>query len=217
MKRNPIRTRFVAAAAVLALVCGLATVLTAAIPKKDVWYTQHYFIMQDFERKAYKDLSEEGRKGFQDLFWSVRTSEQKAKFQSRMDFVNLNFKQENRAQPWNTDRGRIYLLNGAPASVDYDQNVSFNTQFVPPGMTSDQQSRSAEDVGGNRAEIWVYSYDKYFIKYTFAFIQPSQWRITQTTGNRYLGELETYNRTATFGVKDEAAYKQALDGLAKKK
>lgn len=216
MKRNPIRTRFVAAAAVLALVCGLATVLTAAIPKKDVWYTQHYFIMQDFERKAYKDLSEEGRKGFQDLFWSVRTSEQKAKFQSRMDFVNLNFKQENRAQPWNTDRGRVYLLNGSPASVDFDQNNNWAMTAMPGSMAS-ASDRTNEDVGANRAEIWVYSYDKYFIKYTFAFVQPNQWRITQTTGNRYLGELETYNRTVTFGVQDAAAYKQALDGLAKKK
>lgn len=216
MKRTEIRSRLVAAAAVLMLVGGLTTVLTAAIPKKDVWYTQHYFIMQDFERKAYKDLSEEGRKAFQDLFWSARTPEAKAKFQARMDYINLNFKQENRSQPWNTDRGRVYILNGAPASVDFDQNTSWAMTALP-GQSAASGDRTNEDVGANRAEIWVYSYDKYFIKYTFAFVQPNQWRITQTTGNRYLGELETYNRTTTFGVQDEAAYKQALDELAKKK
>ncbi|MGZ5425348.1 MAG: hypothetical protein ACXWH4_12390, partial [Candidatus Aminicenantales bacterium] len=59
--------------------------------------------------------------------------------------------------------------------------------------------------------------DQYFIKYTFAFVQPSQWRITQTTGNRYLGELETFNKKVTFGLVDEAAYKQSLEGLAKNK
>jgi hypothetical protein len=86
-----------------------------------------------------------------------------------------------------------------------------------PGQTADTTSRSNEDVGANRAEIWIYPYDKYFIKYTFAFVQPSQWRITQTTGNRYLGELEDYNKKVTFGIVDAAKYKQQLDALAKKK
>jgi GWxTD domain-containing protein len=190
--------------------------VSAAIPKKDIWYTQHYTIMQNFERKLYRDLSAEGRQGFQELFWAHRTAEARGKFQVRMDYVMKNFKPENRNQPWNTDRGRVYLLNGAPASVDYDQNVSFNAQFLMPGQTSDQPGRSSEDLGANRAEIWVYPYDQYFIKYTFAFIQPNQWRITQATGNRYLGELENFNKTATFGIVDEAAYKQALDRLAKK-
>ena len=54
-------------AIVLSLLSGAAGA-SAGIPKKDVWYTQHYMILQDFERKLYRDLSEEGRKGFQDLF-----------------------------------------------------------------------------------------------------------------------------------------------------
>ncbi len=189
---------------------------SAAIPKRDAWYTQHYVIMQDFERKVYRDLSEEGRKAFQEIFWAHRTAQARGKYLARMDHVMKNFKPENRSQPWNTDRGRVYLLNGAPASVDYDQNVSFNSALLP-GQTSDGASRSSEDVGANRAEIWIYPYDRYFIKYTFAFVQPSQWKITQTTGNRYLGELESFNKTVTFGVVDEAAYKQALDGLDRKK
>lgn len=198
--------------AILGMVLGLTAVHSAAIPRKDTWYTQHYVIMQDFERKAYKDLSVEGRKGFQELFWTVRTPEARAKFQARLDYVMLNFKQENRNQPWNTDRGRTFLLNGSPASVDYDQN---NNWAMGSGATP--SDRTNEDVGANRAEIWIYPYDKYFIRYTFAFVQPTQWRITQTTGSRYLGELETYNKNVTFGIADEAAYKQALDGLAKKK
>jgi GWxTD domain-containing protein len=202
--------------AILGTVLGFTAVHSAAIPRKDTWYTQHYVIMQDFERTAYKNLSEEGRKGFRELFWTVRTPEARAKFQARLDYVMLNFKQENRNQPWNTDRGRTYLLNGSPASVDYDQNNNW-AMTAMPGSMSTASDRTNEDVGANRAEIWIYSYDKYFIKYTFAFVQPTQWRITQTTGNRYLGELETYNKTVTFGIGDEAAYRQALDGLAKKK
>jgi GWxTD domain-containing protein len=202
--------------AILVLALGVAAAAASGIPKKDVWYTQHYFIMQDFERKLYKDLSEEGRKGFRELFWTVRTPEARAKFETRMDYINKNFKQENRRQPWNTDRGRVYLLNGSPASVDYDQNVDW-AMTVMPGSMSTATDRTNEDLAANRAEIWVYPFDQYFIKYTFAFVQPNQWRITQTTGNHYLGELENYNKTVTFGIADEAAYKQALDGLAKKK
>ncbi|MGZ5498864.1 MAG: GWxTD domain-containing protein [Candidatus Aminicenantales bacterium] len=188
---------------------------SAAIPKKDAWYTQHYIIMQDFERKLYRDLSIEGRKNFQDLFWAARTPEARAKFQARLDYVIKNFWKENSKQPWNTDRGRTYLLNGSPASIDYDQNVSFGTML--PGQVADNANRSGEDVGANRGEIWIYPFDQYFIEYTFAFVQPSQWRITQTTGNRYLGELETFNKKVTFGLVDEAAYKQSLEGLAKNK
>jgi GWxTD domain-containing protein len=202
--------------AILTSALAVAAPLPAAIPKKDAWYTQHYIIMQDFERKLYRDLTVEGRKAFQERFWAARTSEAKAKFQSRLDYVLLNFKTENRKQPWNTDRGRTYLLNGSPASVDYDQNTSWAMTIMPSQM-SEATSRSNEDLGANRAEIWVYPYDTFFVKYTFAFVQPNQWRRTQTTGNRYLGELEDFNKTVTFGIVDEAAYKQALDDLAKKK
>jgi GWxTD domain-containing protein len=202
--------------AILFSVVAVAARVSAALPTKDAWYTQHYMIMQDFERKLYRNLSEEGRKGFQQLFWAARTSDARASFQARLDYVLKNFKHENRKQPWNTDRGRTYLLNGPPASIDYDQNVSLGGVMLP-GQVPSNANPSGEDVGGNRGEIWIYPYDKYFIRYTFAFVQPSQWRITQTTGSRYLGELENYNKTVTFGIVDEAAYKQALDGLAKKK
>ncbi len=201
--------------AIVFSILTFAAPASAAIPKKDAWYTQHYIIMQDFERKLYRDLSIEGRKNFQNLFWAARTPEARAKFQARLDYVIKNFWKENSKQPWNTDRGRTYLLNGAPASIDYDQNVNFATPM--PGQLADNANRSGEDVGANRGEIWIYPYNQYFIEYTFAFVQPSQWRITQTTGNRYLGELETFNKKVTFGLVDEAAYKQSLEGLAKNK
>lgn len=202
--------------AILFSVVAVAARVSAAIPKKDAWYTQHYIIMQDFERKLYRGLSAEGRLGFQELFWAARTSDARASFKARMDFVIQNFWKENSKQPWNTDRGRTYLLNGPPASIDYDQNVSLGGVMLP-GQVANNANPSGEDVGANRGEIWIYPYDKYFINYTFAFVQPSQWRITQTTGSRYLGEFETYNKTVTFGIVDLAAYKRALDGLAKKK
>jgi GWxTD domain-containing protein len=216
MSKNRSAERLRAPAAVLFLVLAAAAAFPAAIPKKDIWYTQHYIIMQDFERKLYRDLSEEGRKGFQQLFWAARTSEAQAKFLARMEFVSKNYMTENKKQPWNTDRGRVFILNGPPASIDYDQNISFSSTMLP-GQVADQTSRSSEDVGGNRAEIWMYPHDTFFIKYTFYFVQPNQWRITQTTGSHYLGDLENFNKTVTFGLVDEAKYQQDLALLEKKK
>jgi len=188
---------------------------SAAIPRKDAWYTQHYIIMQDFERKAYRGLSEEGRKAFQELFWTARSQEARQTYQARLEYVKKNFWKENSKQPWNTDRSRVYLLNGSPASIDYDQNVNFSTPL--PGQSADTTSRSLEDIGANRAEIWIYPYDQYFIKYTFIFVQPTSWKITQTTGGRYLGAFEEYNKTVRFGIVDIEKYKQDLAGLQKKK
>ena len=202
-------------AIVLSLLSGAAGA-SAGIPKKDVWYTQHYMIMQDFERKLYRDLSEEGRKGFQDLFWAARTALARAKFKTRMEFVSINYKTENRNQPWNTDRGRTYLLNGPPASIDYDQRVDLASIGALSGPPRDVAS-SNEDVAANRAEVWTYPHEAFFIRYTFYFVQPNQWRITQTTGSRYLGDLEKINKTVTFGIVDEAKYKADLALLDKKK
>jgi len=197
-------------------VLAVATRGLGAIPKKDAWYTQHYAIMQDFERKAYRKLSEAGRKGFQELFWAARTSEARAKFEARLEYVKKNFWKENNQQPWNTDRSRVYLLNGSPASIDVDQNVSWATIGTPREMRQ-ETDRTNEDVAANRAELWTYPYDKYLVRYIFAFVPPYQWRITAGTGSRYLGEFEEFNKTVTFGIVDIEKYKQDLAGLDKKK
>jgi GWxTD domain-containing protein len=210
------RRVFLALGAILISVVAFAVRSPGAIPKKDAWYTQHYIIMQDFERKAYRTLSADGRKAFQEVFWAARTSEARAKFGARLEYVKKNFWKENTRQPWNTDRSRVYLLNGSPASIDVDQNVDFASVMLP-SQTVQATSRSNEDVGANRAEVWIYPYDKYFIKYTFVFVQPYQWKITQLTGNRYLGEFESYNKNVTFGIVDLERYRQDLAALEKKK
>jgi GWxTD domain-containing protein len=206
---------FVALGAVLISVLALAANGFSAIPKKDAWYTQHYIIMQDFERKAYRALSAEGRKAFQELFWAARTQEARGKYLVRLEYVKKTFWKENSQQPWNTDRSRVYLLNGSPASIEYDQNVSWTGPM--PGQTAAATNRNNEDVAADRAELWIYPYDKYFIRYTFVFVTPNSWRITQTTGSRYLGELEEFNKTVTFGIVDIERYKQDLAGLDKTK
>lgn len=203
---------------VLALL-AMAAPGAAAIPKKDSWYTQHYIIMQEFERKAYRSITVEARKLFQELFWAARTTEAKAKFDARLDYVKKNFWKENSQQPWNTDRARTYLLNGSPAAIDIDQNASWALSALPSGMSGavTGTDRSNEDVGANRAEVWTYSYDRYFVKYGFIFVQPNSWKpaTPPAAGTQYREMLEDFNRDQTFGVVDLEKYKQALVELQK--
>lgn len=208
---------FIAAGVALASVLVLAPRGFGAIPKKDVWYTQHYIIMQDFERKAYRDLTEEGRQAFQELFWASRTSDARAAFAARLEYVKKTFWQENKKQPWNSDRARIYLLNGNPVSIDVDQNNDWGAVGMPNDFRA-PTDRTNEDVAANRAEIWTYNYERYFIQYVFVFRQANQWKIMQVqgSGSRFLGDLENFNRTVTFGVADPDQYRKALDSLARK-
>ncbi|MCJ7487893.1 MAG: GWxTD domain-containing protein [Candidatus Aminicenantes bacterium] len=192
----------------------------SAIPKKDVWYTQHYIIMQDFERKVYRKLSVNGRTAFQELFWAARTSDARAIFQARLEYVKKIFWKENNQQPWNTDRSRLYLLNGSPAAIDYDQNANWASTAALTGMGGAVATdRSNEDVAANRAEIWTYSYSRFFIKYGFVFVAPNSWRSSTppAAGTQYRGQFEDFSRNVTFGIVELEKYKQDLAGLNKKK
>jgi GWxTD domain-containing protein len=185
-------------------------------PSKDAWYAQHYFIMQDFERTAYKSLSPAAKLEFQALFWEVRAPVSKQEFEKRIDYITSNFKKENFKQPWNTDRARVFLLNGNPAQIDYKQNNDWAMRVVAgggnPTITDD---RSGEDVGANLAEVWTFPYDKFLINYIFSFSKPNSWVLNPATfqGNRYLGELELQNKLQTYGIVDEKQYKEKLEAL----
>jgi len=206
-----------AAAGTLLAIGTLASCNVNMMPTKDVWYTQHYYIMQDFERSAYRTLSEAGKKEFQDLFWAARDPNSKAIFQERLSFVMNAFKRENARQPWNTDRARIYLLNGPPAAIDIDQNTSWGTQIGQPVTRA--VDRSNEDVQANRAELWTYSFQKQYIRYAFTFAAPNEWKMSPAviSGSTYIGELENYSKTVVFGIRDLERYKQDLEALEKKK
>lgn len=215
--RSFTRTSLQAAAGALLAVGVLAACNVNMMPTKDVWYTQHYSIMQDFERNAYRTLSEAGKKEFQNLFWAVRDPKSKEIFQERMSYVMNAFKRENARQPWNTDRARIYLLNGPPAVIDFDQNTSWGIQLGQP--VTGAVDRSNEDVGANRAELWTYAFQKQYIAYRFTFAAPNEWRMSpaRVSGSKYLGDLENYNKTVVFGIRDTEEYRQRIEALEKKK
>ncbi len=186
------------------------------MPAKDAWYAQHYIIMQDFERELYKDLSPAARLEFQKLFWEARDAESKKEFDKRIQFVMTKYKRENSKQPWNTDRSRIYILNGPPASIDYKQTDNWAMRAAEgAGVSGVVSDRSNEDISADTAEIWLYPYQQYFVYYAFTFKPPSEWRMSPApfSGNRYVGALENQSKEVTYGILDEDQYRQRLKEL----
>jgi len=197
-------------------VLGTAAGVVNALPKKDAWYTQHYFLMQDYERKVYKGLSANGKLEFQKVYWESRSPAAKEEFDRRMAYIEPTFKNENSAQPWNTDRARIYLLHGRPAGVEQKQNDYWSGQVTPLGGQSNvNQDRSGEDIQGRTLEVWSYPFDRRVVQYAFSFSTPNKWVQVQisASGGRYIQGLEKQSRVQTWGPLDEDAYKAKLDGL----
>jgi GWxTD domain-containing protein len=195
--------------AALVLICGFfAACGLSMLPSKDSWYAQHYFVMQDFERKIYGDLTDAGRLEFQKLFWSMRTPNQKIEFDRRIAYCNDAFRRENFKQPWNTDRARVYLLNGSPASIDYVQNNDWVSQGATGGRgVSSTNERLGEDIQANTMEAWAYPYNQYIVVYGFTFQPPNKWKAAQMTaaGSRYIGELEQRNKLEVWRPVDANA------------
>lgn len=195
------------------------------MPSKDPWYAQHYIIMQEFEWDTYKALSAEGKAQFQELFWKVRDPKARATFESRLDFVTKKFKTESRSTPWNTDRGRIFLLNGNPAEVRYDEGDADlgGIVVVPTGgegggvLGGVNIERSNRDIGARQAELWVYPYQSYRITYQFNFSQPRQWKLNPNMSeSSFREEFELYCRQVVYGIIDMKKYLEQLEMMEKK-
>jgi len=170
-------------------------------PSKDAWYSQHYIVMQNFEKAIYVKLSAEAKVQFQNRFWAFRSPAARGEFETRLSYVMTAFKRENSQQPWNTDRARIYLLNGSPVAIDYQEN---------------SPDRSSEDIGARSGEAWTYTSGKYLVTYLFAFRKPAEWRLLdRMTGNQFRGDLEARSREVDYGISDLEAYKAELEKLKK--
>lgn len=209
------KTRWIVLAAAALVLTGCAMNM---LPTKDPWYAKHFFIMQDFERKAYSEMSEAGRLEFQKIFWTERTPAARVEFDKRLVYIEQNFRRENSAQPWNTDRARVYLLNGSPASLEYTQNDNWAMQTTGgAAMTgaAGVNSRANEDIQANTLEVWSYPYQQFLVAYAFSFQPPNKWKaVTMTAGGaRYIGDLEQMNKMTQWGPKDPDAYVRKLDEL----
>ena len=139
---------------------------SAAIPKKDAWYTQHYIIMQDLSGSFTAIFRSQAGRTSRTFSGRPGLLEGAGQVPGPVDYVIWNFWKENSKQPWNTDRGLTYLQR-----VPRFHRLRSERQLRHDASRQvvDNANRSGEDVGANRGEIWIYPYDQYFIKYTFAF------------------------------------------------
>src|SRR3954468_296823 len=113
------------------------------------------YIITDEERAAFKKLqTDEEREQFIEQFWLRRDptpdsveNEFKEEHYRRIEYANEHY--ASGIPGWKTDRGRMYIVFGAPDSIDSH----------PSGGTYD---RPQEEGGGNTStfpfEIWRYRY-----------------------------------------------------------
>jgi GWxTD domain-containing protein len=186
-------------------------------PSRDSWYAQHYFIMQKYEQDVYKRLTPNGRLEFQNFFWDARSALVKKEFAARMEYIAQNFKKENFSQPWNTDRARVYLLAGSPASIEYRQNDDWGTRLGQGGgQFGVATDRSGEDIQATTFEVWTYPFGQYFVYYTFSFQPPSKWKsasMGSNGGSRVFGQFEIQNRVEYWSPTDVEGYKAKIENL----
>jgi GWxTD domain-containing protein len=191
------------------------------IPSHDDWYAMHYYVMQDYEWQAYKQLGPTAKLEFQKTFWTVRSIYAKDEFDKRVDYCLKNYKRENSRQPFNVDKAHIYLLNGPPAQIQFVQNSNWGMQSGTPSaagsgqFSTGQNDRTNEDVAANTAEVWTYPIDSHMVNYVFQFRSPNSWNLQQssTEEGRYRGEIELSNKNGFFAVTDVAGYKKKIEEL----
>jgi len=163
--------------------------------------------MRDFEKRLYAKLGPEGREAFRELFWAYRDPGSRLEFGARLRRVTAAFRKENSLRPWTTDRGRIFLLNGSPVSVDYADDES----WANPAAEGDV---SRDDIAARRGETWTYVFGPSPVVYSFLFLKPNEWRLVdRMSGNWDRAGLEASSRDVTFGITDLGAYKAALAEL----
>jgi GWxTD domain-containing protein len=118
MKRTP--WLFVIVAFAFAASCRLYNLERKLGPKDAAFLSKVQYIMTGEERKIYLELPESERAAFEEEFWKRRDpdpdtpgNEYKEEYFKRVDRAAMMFHGEGRAG-WLTDRGRIFILFGAP-------------------------------------------------------------------------------------------------------
>lgn len=110
----------------------------AALPEPwRVWYEEEVpYLITDREKRVFLNLtSETQRDAFADAFWRKRDhnpstpeNEFRTEHYERLDYVNNWFGRSTFREGWQTDRGRYYILLGAPRSI---QNYEARDEIYP--------------------------------------------------------------------------------------
>lgn len=121
--------------AVISLELGLPCVAARAkrsemSPEHQEFYNYAHYLFTKNERKIFRSLNtDKARERFIKNFWEIRNptpyttdNEFKLEMEERYEYVSKYFK-EGPIPGWKTDRGRIYLMLGAPTAHQEDMQV----------------------------------------------------------------------------------------------
>lgn len=102
-------------------------------PRYKSWLEEEVvYIITPIEKKVFLQLSaDRERELFIQAFWKKRDpnplseiNEFKEGHEERIDYANRNFGRISALPGWKTDRGRVYIILGAPLSVQHYDNLS---------------------------------------------------------------------------------------------
>ncbi len=152
----------------------LASILAfsgAQIPEKyEKWLEQDVvYIISEKERNEFSRLATDAeRDAFIERFWKIRDADSsteenefKTEHYSRIQYANERF--HDGIPGWKTDRGRIWILHGAPDSRHYEYGAgSLGIDIQSPtevltGESNPERRRAYRlTLGRPETEIWVY-------------------------------------------------------------
>lgn len=133
----------------IVFICGCRTVIrTHPDPFEESFFEKTRLIMTEDEIKTYRSLDgEEAKQAFIEEFWRIRDpypgtdeNENKIDFERRILFANEWFDRYRRrrrdydvknARGWQTAKGRIYVILGPPASINYGEGWGPMKKFPP--------------------------------------------------------------------------------------
>jgi hypothetical protein len=198
------------------IVLGAVAGVLNALPK-DSWYAQHYFLMQDYERKAYKGLSITAAWNSRRCTGNSVRRPRKRSSTGRIAYIMPTFKNENSAQPWNTDRAASTSSTAGRRAWSRRLTTTGPARSRCPAASQRQPGPHREDIQGRTLEIWTYPSERQVVVYGFSFSPPNKWVQAQisASGGRYIQGLEKRSRIETWGPSDEDAYKARLAELKK--
>jgi GWxTD domain-containing protein len=139
--------------------CGGAGKKIAPEPYNDEFYEKTRLIMLKNEARVYRHLPDRAaREDFIEEFWKKRDptpgtgeNENKMEFERRIEFVDRFFKEQvGSGRGWETDRGKIYVLLGAP-----------DERTTGQGNTLDRFGQLKRVL----KEIWVYNNYRLYLEF----------------------------------------------------
>jgi len=95
------------------------------------------YIATETEKSQWKKLSEiDAKRQFLTAFWQKRdtdtktpVNEFKRDYYERVNYANKNFSNLSRSEGWKTDRGRVYIMYGAPGEIERFQNEYYSMPY----------------------------------------------------------------------------------------